>query len=88
MYIHLGNDILISAQDLIAIVNVENRINPEIQDIIDIASLDKKIKYVNQDNKNKSLIICDDFVYLSPISSTTLAKRAIYYLKGDNDEKN
>lgn len=87
MYIHLGNDILISSRDLISIVNIENKINPELQDIIDIASVDKKIKYINKKNKHKSLVICDDFVYLSPISSTTLAKRAINYLKGDTNEK-
>lgn len=87
MYIHLGNDILISSRDLISIINIENQINPELQDIIDIASVEKNIKVINKQDKVKSLVICDDYIYLSPISSTTLSKRAINYLKEDTNEK-
>jgi hypothetical protein len=82
MYLHLGNNILISAQDLISIINIENEITPDLQDIIDIATVEKRIIRISSKDKNKSLIICNKYIYLSSISSTTLYKRTDKYFKG------
>lgn len=79
MYIHLGNDVVISAQSLIAIVNIEEPMSADLQDIIDIAALDRKLINITEKDKKKALVICDDCAYISPISSHTLYKRANNY---------
>lgn len=82
MYVHLGNNYIISARDIIAIVNIEPPISEDLEDIIEIAINEKKMVYVAEGEKKKSMIICDDNVYISPISSTTLYRRIANYRKG------
>lgn len=79
MYLHLGEEILISGDNLIAIINISEPISPDLLEIADNAQLDKRLTTISRQEKNKSLVVCDDKVYLSPISSGTLAKRAIYF---------
>lgn len=81
MYIHLGSDVVISAQDLIAIVNIEKPMAADLQDILDIAAEERKLINISSKDKNKALVICDDCAYISPISSITLYKRANHYYK-------
>jgi len=78
MYIHLGNDVVISMQSLIAIVNIEEPLSADIQDILDIATEERKLITISEKDKKKALVICDDCAYISPISSSTLYKRANY----------
>lgn len=81
MYIHLGNDVVISMQNLIAIVNIEKPISADIQDILDIATEERKLITISEKDKKKALVICDDYAYISPISSNTLYKRANHFYK-------
>ncbi|MGI5920328.1 MAG: extracellular matrix regulator RemB [Syntrophomonadaceae bacterium] len=81
MYIHLGNNIITSSKNIIAIVNIEPPVSVDLQDIIEIAKQDKKCITVSKKEKEKSLIITDDNIYLSPISSTTLYKRGLNHYK-------
>ncbi|MEN6327125.1 MAG: extracellular matrix/biofilm biosynthesis regulator RemA family protein [Syntrophomonas sp.] len=76
MYVHLGNNFIISFKDIIAILNIEPPVSHDLKDIITIARLDKKLINISEKGKEKSMVICDDKVYMSPISSTTLYKRA------------
>jgi len=75
MYIHLGNNHIISSQSI-----VPPR-SEDLTDIIDNAKLDKKLINISEKGKEKALIVCDNKVYLSPISSTTLYKRAFRHYK-------
>jgi regulator of extracellular matrix RemA (YlzA/DUF370 family) len=79
VYIHLGNNYIISSQNIIAILNLDPPIGEDIQDIMEIARSEKKLVNISEKGKDKSLILCDDKVYLSPISSHTLYKRAAHY---------
>lgn len=81
MYIHLGNNHIISAQNVVAILNMEPPLSEDLKDIIDSAKLDKKLINISEKGKEKALIVCDNKVYLSPISSTTLYKRAFSHYK-------
>lgn len=81
MYIHLGNNFIISAGDIIAILSLEPPVSDEVKEIIEEAKIDKKITNVSLKGKEKALIVCDKGVVLSPISSITLQKRAFNYLK-------
>jgi regulator of extracellular matrix RemA (YlzA/DUF370 family) len=81
MYIHLGNDVVISTVDVIAILNMEEPISADLRDVIEIAEIERKIINISKKNKRKALVICADRVYFSPISSNTLYKRASHYPK-------
>ncbi|HPF43636.1 MAG TPA: DUF370 domain-containing protein [Syntrophomonadaceae bacterium] len=76
MYIHLGNNYIIPSADIIAILNIEPPISKDIIEIIEIAKTEKSILNVSEKGKEKAMIICTNKVYLSPISSTTLFRRA------------
>lgn len=75
MFLHLGNDFLISTENIIAIINLdqEQQLNRTTKDIIELGIAERKLTRIS--DKEKSLIITDDKIYLSPISSTTLQKR-------------
>jgi regulator of extracellular matrix RemA (YlzA/DUF370 family) len=79
VYIHLGNNYIIYSQNIIAILNLDPPIAEDIQDIMEIARSEKKLVNISEKGKDKSLVICDDKVYLSPISSHTLFKRAALF---------
>lgn len=81
MYIHLGNNIVISAQNIIAILNIEPTISEDVEDIIHVALDKRNLVKISEKGKEKSLVICDDNVYISPISSTTLFKRSFNQYK-------
>lgn len=81
MYIHLGNDVVISAVDVIAILNIEEPVSADLRDVIEIVEIERKLINISKKNKRKALVICADRVYISPISSTTLYKRASHYPK-------
>ncbi|MBP1761644.1 MAG: OrfX [Firmicutes bacterium] len=76
MFIHLGNDVVITAQSLIAIINIEDPWSEDVQDVIDLAETERRLVTISDQEKKKALVICDDGVYISPISSQTLYKRA------------
>jgi regulator of extracellular matrix RemA (YlzA/DUF370 family) len=76
MYVHLGNNVVISSKEIIAILNIEKPLPVDTRDIIEIARMERTLVNVSETGKEKALIICDDKVYLSPISSNTLLKRS------------
>ncbi len=81
MYVHLGNNYIISGEKIVAVLNYQNPVSTDLQDIVDIARLENKLINISDKGKEKAVIVCDDKVYLSPISSITLYKRAFSYYK-------
>lgn len=81
MYIHLGNNVIISSVDVVAILNMNSNLSEDIVDIIELARSEKKLINISEEGKEKSLVICKENVYLSPISSVTLFKRGAAYSK-------
>ncbi len=79
MYLHLGNNYIISTQNIIAILNLNPPLNEDIKDIMEIARSERKLVNISEKGKNKALVLCDDKVCLSPISSNTLYKRASHF---------
>ena len=79
MFIHLGGDTLVNASGIIAIINIENTVNNNInKEFFKTAQEEGFIRKINDDEKYNSMIITDRLVYLSPISSVTLKKRASF----------
>jgi len=81
VFLHLGNSKVISGNSVIAILNIEDPISNDLQEIMENAALERKLINISKNDKKKALVICDEGVYLSPISSTTLYKRSIHHQK-------
>lgn len=77
MFLHLGNDFLIKNEEIIAIINLDTEVplDRSTRDIIELGEAERRLVRIAAGGKEKSLIVTDDKVYLSPISSLTLQKR-------------
>lgn len=77
MFLHLGGDVVVPKEDVIAILNAQltkkNEINKEF---MNYAEEEGFIDHISENNAAKSIIITTKRVYLSPISSVTLKKRS------------
>lgn len=76
MYLHLGSDVMVAARKILLIVNIEKKVTDSVLEIMDLAGSEGELVEIVPYKKAKSLIITDEEVYLSPISTRTLAKRA------------
>ncbi|MZQ82665.1 DUF370 domain-containing protein [Paenibacillus sp. 5J-6] len=76
MFIHLGGEKIIRASELIAIFDISIEKSSKIsKQFILQAVKDKKTEKIGEE-ECKSLVVTKSKVYYSPISSTTLKKRA------------
>ena len=80
MYVHIGKDIVINSENIVAILDIESlQKNKNLQDVLQKLKISGKIIDIT-DKSRKSLIIInkdkENKVYLSNISSTTIGKRA------------
>ncbi len=81
MFLHLGENTVISTENLIGIFDIDNTtVSKTTRDYLTKMQKDKKIVDVSYDIP-KSFILCrdketgEDVVYISPISTQTLLKR-------------
>ncbi|WP_410512930.1 DUF370 domain-containing protein [Paenibacillus sp. BR2-3] len=76
MYIHLGGEKIIRSSELIAIfdISIEKSSKVSKQFVIQ-AQQDKKLERIGEEEA-KSIVVTKNIVYYSPISSSTLNKRA------------
>jgi hypothetical protein len=77
MFVHLGGDTLVSTKKIVVILNYEDNGKVNIHEFIKKIQGKRNIKKLEGDN-HKSIVVTDDTIYLSPISSMTLKKRAEY----------
>lgn len=80
MFIHLGGDIVISLKDVISIMDIESsNLSNTTKEFLSIAEDEGLIQKISEDEP-KSFILTEKnkrtIIYLSPISSVTLYKRA------------
>jgi len=74
MFLHLGGNIAILNQEVVAILNYKTfKKNSASQTAFGSA---KKTRTINPDKEIKSVILTQEEIYFSPISSWTLLKRA------------
>jgi hypothetical protein len=78
LYLHLGNDVIIKKINIIAIINSVNDKSVLNKDFLKIAEIEGKSTKVSDLERTKSMVITDQKIYLSNISSTTLYKRSNY----------
>ena len=76
MFIHLGENTVISDSEIIGIFDMDtSTVNKATRDYLSRAEKEKRVIYVNYDLP-KSFIITDSRVYVSPLNTATLNKRA------------
>jgi len=77
LYIHLGSDVLIKKNKIVAIIDLETVTEGKLNEkFLNIIKNNKKINYISEKGKEKTLIITLKEHYLSPISASTLFKRS------------
>ena len=74
MFLHLGADIVIPKKDVIMIIDIRTKKSPVTKEFLQISEDEGFIRPVAE--KIKSVIITTDHIYMSPISCSTLKKRA------------
>lgn len=76
MYLHLGENTLVKDKEIIGIFDIDtSTVNKATRDYLTKAEKDKKVVYVNYDLP-KSFIVTDNKIFVSPINTSTLNKRA------------
>ena len=76
MFLHIGEDTLIKDKEIIGIFDMDtSTVNKATRDYLKKAETDKRVIYVNYDLP-KCFVVTDDKVYVSPINTGTLNKRA------------
>ncbi|ADM67910.1 extracellular matrix regulator RemB [Paenibacillus sp. NRS-1782] len=76
MYIHLGGEKIIRSSELVAIFDISIEKSSKIsKQYVNHAQQQKHIEMIGEEEA-KSIVVTQNTVYYSPISSTTLKKRA------------
>lgn len=77
MFIHLGENTVITDKKIIGIFDMDtSTVNKATRDYLSLAEKEKRINYVSYDLP-KSFIVTDEKIYVSPINTSTLNKRAL-----------
>jgi extracellular matrix regulatory protein B len=77
VYLHLGGDVLINQDRIIAILDLETAMkNTTSENFLNSIKEKQQVETISELGKEKSLVITTDGSFLSPISSTTLLKRS------------
>ncbi len=69
MFLHIGENKMVSSLNIIAIIAIQKNEKNE-----SIAFFKKPVCYIRK-NLQRSYVICNDCIYVSPISTETLKKR-------------
>jgi hypothetical protein len=78
MFLHLGDDVLTKLANVIVIINSEDPIGVSTNTgFLTNMSAKGLVENIDTEN-NKSIIVTDKKVYMSPISAHTLKKRASF----------
>ncbi|AQS57765.1 extracellular matrix regulator RemB [Desulforamulus ferrireducens] len=85
MFLHLGGDVVVLKKDIIAILDSRTKNSATTKEFIEIAKDEGFIKPISNQEKEKSFIITTKEIFVSPISCTTLKKRADNILENQED---
>ena len=76
MYLHIGEDTVIRDRDIIGIFDMDtSTVNKATRDYLKKAEQEKRVVYVNYDLP-KCFVVTNKKIYISPINTATLNKRA------------
>lgn len=76
MYLHLGENTVVNSKEIIGIFDMDtSTVNKATRDYLNLAQKKNKIVYVNYELP-KSFVLTNDRVFISPLNTSTLLKRA------------
>lgn len=76
MYLHLGSDVSVHVDDIIGIFDIEKvTVDKYMKDYLSYCQKAGRIYYVSLDMP-KSIVVCENTVYITNVSCLTLRKRA------------
>ncbi|MCD7723874.1 MAG: DUF370 domain-containing protein [Clostridiales bacterium] len=76
MYLHIGEAAVIESKNIIGIFDMDtSTVNKATRNFLSAGEKNKKVVYVNYDLP-KSFILTDEKIYVSPLNTATLLKRA------------
>lgn len=76
MFLHLGADVMVLKKDIVAIMDLYARMAGTTRDFLNMARDHDFLELIADADSHRSFVITTDRVYLSPISCSTLKKRA------------
>lgn len=77
MFLHLGGDVIVPKKDIVAILDIRSKSSAATREFLEIAFDEGFIVNISNTGNEKTYVITSDQIYLSPISCTTLKKRAL-----------
>lgn len=76
MYLYLGSDVVVNEKEILGIFDIEKvTVDRYMKDYLNFWQKKGSIYYVSLDMP-KSIIVCENIVYISNVSCDTLKKRA------------
>lgn len=76
MFLHIGGDTVVALEELVAIINQKTTRREATREFMSFASEEKLVTRIGKREREKSIIITTNRIYLSPISTATLLKRS------------
>ena len=85
MYIHLGGDVLVKKDKIVAIIDLEMTKVSQVNQIFleNMKNHYRNIRYISELGREKTLIVTINDLFFSPISSMTLFKRSSMQIGND-----
>lgn len=82
MYLHLGSDVVVSQNDVIAILDLDTTsVSKNTREFLNMAQKNGRVIDVSRSDLPKSYVLCgfkENFkIYISPLSAQTIYKRAL-----------
>ena len=78
VYVHLGGEKIIRASQIVAILDVSIEESSNVsREFVEEAQKNRKVETIG-DEAPKSIVVTDERLYYSPISTATLMKRTRY----------
>jgi hypothetical protein len=76
MYIHLGGQFVVQTRDLIAILDYGDQdVEKKLKNFLDHSEKQGSLVWISKE-ETKSIVVTDQYIYASPVSSLTLNRRA------------
>ncbi|WP_145654653.1 extracellular matrix regulator RemB [Bacillus paralicheniformis] len=72
MYMHLGDDFVVSTREIVAIFDYKAKTSPIVEEFLN----KQKQQIVSSNSTPKSIVVTLQSIYFSPLASGTLKKRA------------
>lgn len=80
MFFHIGGDVVVPLDELIAIIDLESACRREVtREFLNFTADEQSVVYIGEKGREKSVVITRRKIYFSPISTNTLMKRAVYF---------